>query len=473
MDDNEILKHFSGEIDLRRPSAIRPFEVVEGDTGNLLELTVTDAGVPVDLTGAEIKAVFSSALGIAVEESPDGVSAEGSLVTLELFPGSFAPGVVECELQIYSAGESSRLVTTARFNFTCRRALLNDSSIRPAPGFPLLYALADGIAQAEAERVAAETARDSAESARAQAELLRAAAESARAAAESARAAAESGRAESEGGRVSAEEARAIAESLRQNAEQQRAGAESLRASAENTRAQSESARVTAELSRVRAERDREASETARAAAETAREAAFAEMMEGVGPGIKTGQGAPPSSITEPGTVYLDTAAEAPYMQTGGGWRRIALDDGWETVRDFTLSEACAALEFSGADFSYRALRLTVYRSLAGGSIAGVYVNGVNNPYVRDSTFALTDIPDPSKAATVLCVYAGDPEGFVHTERYMGGVTDSAGLSATKAVHTGVLPLSGDSITSLKVACLSGGSFRAGSRIMLEGRKSA
>ena len=478
MDDNEILKRFSGGIDLKKPSAIRPFEVVEGDTGNVLELTVTDAGEPVDLTGADVKAVFSSALGLAVEESPDGVSAEGSSVVLELFPGSFAPGVVECELQIYSAGERGRLVTTARFNFTCRRALLNGDSIKPAPGFPLLCALAEEIALAEEERCAAESARDAAESERAQAETLRAAAENARAAAESARAAAEAVRSSAESGRASAEETRSIAESLRQNAEQQRAGAEAGRAAAESARetaetarVQSESARVNNELSRTRAERDRAAAESARAAAEAARETAFAEMTQSLGPGIRTGQGAPPAALTDPGTVYLDTVSETPYMQTGAAWRRIALDEGWETVQEYTLSEACAALEFSGTGFSYRELKLTVFRSLAGSSIAGVYINGLNTPYIRDSTFALTEIPDTLQAVTVLYVRADDPEGFISTERHMGGVTDNAGLSATKAVHTGVLPLTGGCITALKVACLSGGSFRAGTRIKLEGRK--
>lgn len=455
MDDNGVLKRFSGAIDLKNPAVLRPFEVVEGDTGNVLTLSVTDAGAPVDLTGCSVKAVFSSALGLAVEETGTGVTVDGSEVEIELYPGSFAPGLVECELQIYSPqGQETVLVTTARFNFNCRRALLDGESIEAAPGFPLLYSLTMSVEEAEALRTAAEAAR-------AQAESERAAAESARVSAES--------------GRAASEQARAEAETLRQSAESARASAETARAAAETARASAETARVTAESARQRAETARSEAEAARVLSESARETAFQGMLDSLGPGIETGQGSPPSSIEDAGTVYLDTSARCAYMLVGSGpdWRTLAFEGGWETFESYTLTSACSALEFSGHLFSYKELRLSVIGCLQSSATVSLYVNGSNTAYVRDTAFALTDAPDYSNAATLLHVFVSDVPGFVQTERRSGGVTDNAGLSATKAVHAGFLPITGSAITALKLVCGSNGSFRVGTQVKLEGRRGA
>ena len=51
------LKEFSVSIDLKKPKSVRPFEVVDGDTGNRITLTLYDGGTPVDMTGIRVMAV--------------------------------------------------------------------------------------------------------------------------------------------------------------------------------------------------------------------------------------------------------------------------------------------------------------------------------------------------------------------------------------------------------------------------------
>ena len=59
-------------------------------------------------------------------------------MTISLFSTSFAPGMVECELQIYSGAALKTLVTSAKFNFTCRRGILNDETVQSTGEYPLL-----------------------------------------------------------------------------------------------------------------------------------------------------------------------------------------------------------------------------------------------------------------------------------------------------------------------------------------------
>ncbi len=125
-----VLKQFSLDLDLKAVTPSRPFEVVDGDTGNVIVLNIKDGGTALDLTGRQVKAVFASSKGVNVQDELSGVSKSGGTVTIELAPESFAPGMVECEIEIWSAsigltiGHSyDMLATTARFNFTCRSAI--------------------------------------------------------------------------------------------------------------------------------------------------------------------------------------------------------------------------------------------------------------------------------------------------------------------------------------------------------------
>ncbi|HWS30538.1 MAG TPA: hypothetical protein VN512_10580 [Clostridia bacterium] len=55
----KISKRFSVALDIKRAVSNRAFEVVEGDNGNIISVTLTDDGEAVDLTGCRLLAVFS------------------------------------------------------------------------------------------------------------------------------------------------------------------------------------------------------------------------------------------------------------------------------------------------------------------------------------------------------------------------------------------------------------------------------
>lgn len=255
MGTRSLVKKFEVKLDLKRPSSNREFEVVYGDTGNSIEIQLSNDGVSVPLTGYRVAAVFSNSNGTFIQDSSDtagGLTISDDKVIIELFPTSAAPGLVECELQIYTNGAYSpsiddtiyvNLVTSAKFNFSCRKGILNDATMQAISQYPVLMRLMDTIDEAEEERNDSELLRVSAESKRITNETARATAETARASAETTRASAETARA-------SAETARASAESTRTSAESTRASAESTRASAETNRISTETARAAAEAER-------------------------------------------------------------------------------------------------------------------------------------------------------------------------------------------------------------------------------
>lgn len=182
MSETSFIKRFDITLDLKQPGCGGDFSVVDGDTGNVVYLAMTDAGVPVSVEGRRIIAAFSNSRGKYMQDSAEsggGISISDDKVKLQLRPQSFAPGIVECELQIYSGGTENSaagatvydsLVTTAKFNFSCRSAIYDASTIESEPAAPPLSAVLSAIGIAEGERVKSETARNSAEAERAAAE---------------------------------------------------------------------------------------------------------------------------------------------------------------------------------------------------------------------------------------------------------------------------------------------------------------
>lgn len=187
-----VKKKFNVQLDIKRSSSNREFEVVDGDNANELIVTLTDNGAPVNLTDCTVLAVFSKSDGnTAQQDKEHGISVGGentNVITIDLFTTSFTPGMVECEIKVISA--SNRLVTSAKFNFYCRKSMLSNKTIISSNEYPLLINLIEGaqaaqlgldaIASDEAERQSNEAIRVSVESARASAENLRETAEAAR-----------------------------------------------------------------------------------------------------------------------------------------------------------------------------------------------------------------------------------------------------------------------------------------------------
>lgn len=203
----QIKKRFSVALDIKRSVSNRAFEVVEGDNGNIIDVTLTDDGQPVDLSGCRVLAVFSKSNGTSSQDSAvegGGVSVDENRVSISLFIPSFAPGMVECELQVYSGTAQTTLVTSAKFNFKCRRGILNPDAVNATDEYPLLVGLIEqckGLEQSFSDFSLEEQARRISEEGRAYAENEREVAETQRGLAETARTAGETTRVQAEGAR--------------------------------------------------------------------------------------------------------------------------------------------------------------------------------------------------------------------------------------------------------------------------------
>lgn len=70
---------------------------------------------------------------------------DNNIIFIVLKPTSYAPsGLNQCEIQIYS-DDGNYIVTTPKFNFTSRRAILNDETIRSYDKFPILASLISSV----------------------------------------------------------------------------------------------------------------------------------------------------------------------------------------------------------------------------------------------------------------------------------------------------------------------------------------
>ena len=62
MSETSFIKRFDITLDLKQPGCGGDFSVVDGDTGNVVYLALTDAGVPVSVEGRRIIAAFSNSI---------------------------------------------------------------------------------------------------------------------------------------------------------------------------------------------------------------------------------------------------------------------------------------------------------------------------------------------------------------------------------------------------------------------------
>lgn len=194
------IKTFSLTLDMMRAMRSHPFEVVAGDTGNVLEVRLENDGVPVALAGRYVCMVFRSGIGTALQDTESGIALgeEPGTFSIALLPGSYGPGNVSADVQVYSGTDRSTLITSTRFTFRCRNALLSDETMRAQATYPPLIAATQAAQTATGQAVAAAQAAAGGEAARAAAEALRDGAEQQRQTEEAARQTAEAGRAAAE-----------------------------------------------------------------------------------------------------------------------------------------------------------------------------------------------------------------------------------------------------------------------------------
>ena len=151
-----LLKEYSITLDMLHANAFHPFELVEGDTGNVLHITLTNDGQAMDLTGCRVCAVFGSSAGIFMQDLTSGVSlGEGTgQVDVTLYPDSYGSGEVRADVQVYSGEDYATLITSRRFTFRCITALVSPDTLRASSTYPALVDAARAANEA-AEAVSA------------------------------------------------------------------------------------------------------------------------------------------------------------------------------------------------------------------------------------------------------------------------------------------------------------------------------
>ena len=150
-------KEYSMTLDMKRTLPFRPFEVVEGDTGNVLHITLQNDGEAMDLSGCGLCIVFASSAGFAIQDLSSGVWRGEGLgeIVVRLNPAAYGAGNVSADVQVYSGENDETLITSTRFDFRCRRSMISEDIIRANTAYPPLVTAAEEARAAAAAALAA------------------------------------------------------------------------------------------------------------------------------------------------------------------------------------------------------------------------------------------------------------------------------------------------------------------------------
>ena len=146
-----VKKTFNITLDVSSVLTNEEFRVKQGDTGNVFVVTLKDGGSPVDLSNCRVVAVFTHGDSLAMQDNwteDGGISISGNnhnVITIDLYNGSFVPGLNECEIQVYSGEELDTLITSAAFNFRCARTLFNEETILALKEYSILTSLISSV----------------------------------------------------------------------------------------------------------------------------------------------------------------------------------------------------------------------------------------------------------------------------------------------------------------------------------------
>lgn len=153
---NMQVKEFTFTLDMVQSLPFRPFDVVEGDTGNLLHITLLNAGEPLLLNDCWICVAYTSPKGFAFQDEDSGVTVGEQAGTFAVLmdPACYGPGNVSVDVQVYSGPSKKVLITSTRFDFRCVRSLVSQGIVKANMAYPPLLAAAqealDAAAAAEA-----------------------------------------------------------------------------------------------------------------------------------------------------------------------------------------------------------------------------------------------------------------------------------------------------------------------------------
>ena len=313
------------------------------DTG-VLEITITDGGQVVNVTGQTVSFAFLKAdQTLVIQDSTTGVSIvdgpNGKIQCILKSNSIAAVGIVKAEVSFSLDGKK---LSTGTFNFTVSSSIDNGAGLLSTNEIALIDAKI-------VEATNALTAMNANEGSRSSAEVTRLASESIRVTNEQGRVAAESERVLEESGRVSAEIIRVDSEDTRITTETSRNTAEIARNSSESARFTSETSRVSVESARVGAEASRASAESTRVTNEATRISQEANRQGTYNTGILIWQ-----------TPVANFAALAStYPAPSAGWCAQTLDNNqwyrysgttWEYKGNFSITGAATVVSLNDID---------------------------------------------------------------------------------------------------------------------------
>ena len=139
------LKEFDIMLDLKRNRKNEEIEVVQNDFDtNILNIAIVEDMNSYDLTGLNVEVAFAKADGTTVlQDLNNGVEINGNVIKCMLKTNTIAcPGRVHAEVRLLN---ETQLLTTARFSFFVRRAIVNDETIKSTNEFPILNNLINDV----------------------------------------------------------------------------------------------------------------------------------------------------------------------------------------------------------------------------------------------------------------------------------------------------------------------------------------
>lgn len=150
-----IVKKYSFLLDIKCEEVLPVIEFVQGDIGTCaLDIHLKDMRNPVDLTGLAAEIVFAKPDGTTVvQDEANGVSirqaAEGKITCVLKTNTIAALGKVHAEVRL---SEGENLLTTARFSFNVRKAILNGETIESMDELPILRQLIADVQNLEGKQ---------------------------------------------------------------------------------------------------------------------------------------------------------------------------------------------------------------------------------------------------------------------------------------------------------------------------------
>lgn len=132
-------KRYAFTLDLKAKSSLDLPNVVSGDTGNIFQITVTNSGEPVDLTGYRVRLVIVSSGGAGSQDTEveghdiDMTEAANGYLEILVHANMIGNGLNVGCLELYQGADYEKFTTTQNFNFTAKL-----SPSEKAPLFPSL-----------------------------------------------------------------------------------------------------------------------------------------------------------------------------------------------------------------------------------------------------------------------------------------------------------------------------------------------